>query len=238
MKRIIFAAAAMLLPIATPPTAAQAQTAAASPETQADKAAIGAIVDSIRQRQPAEAIARADALIASFDKRFADDRRVIYCARTPTEAILYMGEAAAAKREAIALDDSWSTALFLKAFALIDIGRGEEAKPLLDRALVLSPRNAQFRAELGEWHKSRRQWDDALAAFERAVADATFSPEAAKSFEQGRALRGVGFVLIEKGKLDEAEAMFRQALTLNPNDATAKGELRYIEDQRAKLPRS
>jgi Flp pilus assembly protein TadD len=47
-------------------------------------------------------------------------------------------------------------------------------------------------------------------------------------------MRGMGFVLIERGGLDEAEALFRDCLKLNPDDDHAKKELAYITEQRQK----
>jgi tetratricopeptide (TPR) repeat protein len=47
----------------------------------------------------------------------------------------------------------------------------------------------------------------------------------------------MGWILVERGKLDEAEALYRQCLELNPDDSHAKAELDYIAQQRAKRPR-
>lgn len=43
-----------------------------------------------------------------------------------------------------------------------------------------------------------------------------------------------GYALVELRRWDEAEARYRQALALDPNDAKAKNELVYIAEQRAK----
>ena len=75
---------------------------------------------------------------------------------------------------------------------------------------------------------------EAYDLFAQAAKDArSFSPASEKTAELGRALRGMGFTLIEKGRLDEAEKLFRECLQLNPDDGKAKSELRYIEDHRA-----
>jgi Flp pilus assembly protein TadD len=50
--------------------------------------------------------------------------------------------------------------------------------------------------------------------------------------ERGRAWRGLGYNLVEEGKLDEAEAMYRKCLELDPDDAKSQGELRSIGEQR------
>jgi len=238
MRPGLFVAAAALLVLGAPSARAGADPTAAEVATRQHRQALNEIAVDLQQRKLAEAVAKADALIAEFDAAYAGDKRRIYCARDSAETLAYMLIAASDGQSAIALDATWSTALFLKGFALIDLHRSDEAGPLLERAVALSPSNAQFLAELGEWHKSRRRWDAAFAHFERAADASAFSPEAAKAFDKGRALRGMGFVLIELGKFDEAERRFHEALELNPNDAGAKGELDYIATQRGRLPRT
>jgi Flp pilus assembly protein TadD len=56
--------------------------------------------------------------------------------------------------------------------------------------------------------------------------------QARKNGELGRALRGKGFVLVELGKLDEAEAMYRRCLAIDPADTKAANELRYVQSRR------
>ncbi len=47
------------------------------------------------------------------------------------------------------------------------------------------------------------------------------------------ALRCQGYALVEEHRLDDAEARYRDALAVDPNDAKAKGERTYIAQQRA-----
>jgi tetratricopeptide (TPR) repeat protein len=186
----------------------------------------------IRDKKPAEAIVVLDRVIADEASRHADERRQIYCAHSPEESLMYTGMAAKEHKDAVVLDPTWCMAIFLKGFALIDLDRPDEAKPLFDQAVAMAPMNSQFLAELGEWHKVRHEWDTAYDLFERAGTAADLSATDIRISHKGRALRGMGFVLIEKGQLDEAERLFRQALELNPNDEGAKGELQYIKQQR------
>jgi Flp pilus assembly protein TadD len=189
----------------------------------------------IRDKKPAEAIVKLDRVIANEAKRHEEERRQIYCAHSPAETLMYTGMAAQAGKAAVVLDPTWCMAIFLKGFALIDLNRPDEAKALFDRAVEMAPMNSQFLSELAEWHKVRREWDTAFTLFERSSAAAELSDEGSRTSHKGRALRGMGFVLIEQGKLDEAERLFHQALELNPNDAGAKNELQYIEEQRERV---
>jgi tetratricopeptide (TPR) repeat protein len=50
----------------------------------------------------------------------------------------------------------------------------------------------------------------------------------------GRARRGIGYVLVELGKLDEAEKKYQQCLADNPKDSRAAAELEYVRNLKAK----
>jgi len=57
-----------------------------------------------------------------------------------------------------------------------------------------------------------------------------FTPDNDKAFELAIARRGLGYVLVELGRLDEAEEKYRQCLAADPNDVKAKNELAYVLD--------
>lgn len=231
MKYVI----SLLLALAAPlPAAAQppASSAASVPDAAAQNALIERAVTLMHEKKNAEAIPLLDQVIGAEEKAYAGEKRQIYSARSGAESLMYMLEAAAARKEAVAVGPEWSLALFLKGFALVDSGSADAAGPLFERAVALSPANSQYLAELGEWHKSRREWDQAYARFKKAEDVAGLVSEHRRKPERSRALRGMGFVLIEQGKLDEAEKMFRKCLEIDPNDEGAKGELEFIRQQR------
>jgi Flp pilus assembly protein TadD len=58
------------------------------------------------------------------------------------------------------------------------------------------------------------------------------SDDATKTINLTRAWRGQGYCLVEQGKLNEAEAMYRKCLALDPKDNKARGELEYIQGLR------
>jgi tetratricopeptide (TPR) repeat protein len=189
----------------------------------------------IANQKPSDAIALLDKVIAANEGRHQDKTQLLYCARSQEEVLLYMMEAAVAKHNAAALDSTYCDAIFLKGFALIDLGQPAEARKYVERAVSMAPHNAYYRAELAESYKAARDWDKAYALFEQAAGDARqFSPADAKSFELTRALRGMAFVRSEQGRFDDAEKLIRECLRLNPDDAKAKSELDYIAKQRAR----
>ena len=183
----------------------------------------------IREGKPAEALPILDSVIAAEEGLHRNEKRVIYSARTLTEAMVYAALAATQKKSAVVLDDTYAMGYFIKGFALIDLNRSDEAKPLFDRALALAPMNSQFLAERGEWFKTRKDWASAYADFDSASNAAEFAPDDSKSNYQRRAWRGMAFARIEQGQADEARELLQKCLKLEPSDEKCKHELDYIE---------
>lgn len=200
-----------------------------TPAANPDSAKIDEAAKLIQAGTPAEAIPILDGIIERAEKAHAGEKRQIFSASSMTETFLYATLAAAAKKDAIVVDDTWGMAHFLKGFALVDLDRADDAKAQLDRAIELAPMNAQFLSERGEWHKNRRDWAKAYADFESASTAAEFSPDDIKKSHKARALRGMGFVKIEQRDLKSAEKLFKQSLKLEPNNANARSELDYIK---------
>jgi tetratricopeptide (TPR) repeat protein len=239
MKKILGAAAWLAAAAMLPAQAAYAQHEAGTAATAAQPSEESKRIDEagalVRAHHPDQAVVLLDRVIAAEEAAHKGETRLIYCAGSVAEGVMYAGLATQQKRSALVLNGDWSQAIFLKGFALIDLNRPDEAKPLFDRALALSPLNAQFLGETGEWHKIRHEWDKAYDYFRRGTDNAFLMPtEVEQKFFKRRGLRGMGFVLIEQGRLDEAEAKYREALAIDPDDAAAKQELQYIAEQRAK----
>ncbi len=152
-------------------------------------------------------------------------------------------------KDAVALTSMWSEAYYMKAYALYELAvesggyahntqitddtRIAQAKAALARGLSLQPYHARMHAELGQIHQLEKNWNAALAAYTAAEDAAAFSPEEERTADLTRAKRGIGFVLIELGRLKDAERKFRECLKLDPKDAGAKRELEYIRHLRA-----
>lgn len=132
------------------------------------------------------------------------------------------------------MNESSGEAYFVKGFALVDLGRADDAKPYFDKAIALAPMNAQYLAERGEWYKSRKDWAHAYEDYESASSAAEFSPDGRKNAEKARALRGLGFVRIEQGELKEAERLYKESLRYQPDNAGARSELDLIKSLKSK----
>lgn len=116
---------------------------------------------------------------------------------------------------------------------MIELRRISDAKPALARAVALSPQNSQFLSELGHIHEVEKSWPQALDLYRRAETATEFSPPSSRNAELARAWRGQGYVLVELKRWDEAEQRYRKCLELDPGDVRAKGELLFIQQQKA-----
>lgn len=188
-----------------------------------------------------EALALIEQTLDHYAQRYPAGTTRWYVARTPEEALLYMAGAAteapsAGRNEAKALAVLWAEAHYMKGYALFELDQLDAARASLEQALQLSPRNARFLSELGNLHQHRREWDEARRRYEAAEAAAQFSPAEDRVKDLTRAKRGIGFVLIEQGELDAAEAKFRECLALDRDDRGAQNELTYIEHLRQAAP--
>jgi len=185
-------------------------------------------------KNPAAAIAKCDAVISAYKAHYGDSKQKIFCARSPEESLLLMMKAAVDKNNAVALSFIWSDAYFIKAYASEDLGRMSEAKATLQQALKMSPFNAQYLAEMGQIYAREKKWSKAEQSYREAEDNASLSPSASKSDDLAKARRGLGYVLVELGKLDEAEKKYQQCIAANPNDTKAKEELQYVREQKAR----
>ncbi len=126
----------------------------------------------------------------------------------------------------------FSEAYYLRGSLNISLGRLDLGKEALEQALALAPSNSLFLSELGYIYQAENKFAEAIEIYEKALSGADFSPETQKNIEKGRALRGVGYSLIELKRLEEAEMKYLQALKIDPNDPIALNELKYIKKMR------
>lgn len=215
--------------VAAAPSATDASTPQPTPEDNQLEAAARMLGDG----KPAEALVLADQLIGSLEKSHPPRADTLYfSAQTMAETLLYATMASAVKKNGIVTNGTWATAYFLKGFALVELNRGDEALPWLDKAVALAPGNAQFLAERAEWYKARRKWNKALTDFEDARGSAALAPDDVKVAWESRAIRGMAFVKVEQGKFDQAEKLLNDALRLNPADQRARADLAELPSLR------
>ena len=215
----------------------------------------------IDEGRPREAIALIDGVIAEYETRYPDSGETRwYVAQTTEETLAYLARskieesASTRPRNAATLTVLWVEAYYMKGYALVELSAGtgaykatkaggtpdsdpellQQARAAFERGLQLEPYHARTLSELGNIQQVQHDWEGMLRTFTAAEEAAAFSPASEQNRIYGRAKRGVGYALIELGRLDEAEAKYRECLKIDPSDATAKDELDYIRRQRAK----
>ncbi|QXT38012.1 tetratricopeptide repeat protein (plasmid) [Sphingomonas sanguinis] len=191
---------------------------------------------SVRLHQPQAALDILTPVLAAYEADHASETRRIYCGMSLQETLLYLSIAAKDKVAAVALPPGYCTALYLKGYALVDLGRVAEAKAIYERLMVLAPMYAQYQTEYGQLIRLEKDWPHMLAICTQASEAVRISDPAIRPMQQGAALRCQGYALTELHRYDEAEKRYRDALALNPDDALAQRELHYIAEQRAKAP--
>lgn len=243
MRTVILAAllaalAGAALAADAPPPAASAASGvdpAIAAKDAADAARLEEAARLIGARQPQAAIDRIlDPVIAAEDATYAGRAETLYCGNSQPEVLVYLLQAATDKKSAIAVKPTLCNALYMRAFADVNLGRLDAAQADLTRAVALSPSNAHYLSEMGQLQLRKRDWAGALGWFQRAETASDLSPPERVKSERGRALRGIGYVDVELGKLDEAEAAYRRCLEIDPHDQKAQAELGYVQGLQAR----
>lgn len=125
------------------------------------------------------------------------------------------------------IDNSYKEALQIKAYIYSELKEYEKAIEYLEKLKDVAPTSASTFIELG--------YIFTIVGFENIVASQYLKAKYLSSeYPEGQlknkaaALRGLGFILIESGKLDRAEALYRESLEIDPGNKTAINELKYI----------
>jgi tetratricopeptide (TPR) repeat protein len=229
MKRVIMAVAALM----SLASAAQAQDAG----KQARDAALSNAVQAVADGRAQDAIKLVDPLLGQYERLYASQATPFYCDTTEPESAAY--KALPGGSGAKLVDSGWCVALWAKGFAMIDLDQLDAAVPFLERAVALSPLHPHYLSELGYAYQSQKKWQPSYDVYARAADNAgKFETGEKRGKSLRRAWFGMGFDLIELGKLDEAEVMMKKCLELVPDDQKVKDELDYIREQRGKAKTS
>ena len=158
-----------------------------------------------------------------------------YSAQNLVQSIIYTALPDDKGQSVEVMSGDWADAYLLKAYALIELRKLPEAQTALAAAIRLSPMNPLYRSELAYTYQVLKDCDASIENYRAAASAAELgSGEERKLEDLGIAWRGEGYCLVEQGKLDEAEAIYRKALDANPKDQKSQGELRYVEGLRKK----
>lgn len=132
------------------------------------------------------------------------------------------------------LDAETCNALFLRAFALTELGRRADAIEALQQLTRLAPDTPRYVVELAFAQRASGDKDAALATYTKAVSIASrpATVEANKRY-RAAALRGIGYLLADKGDWIGGEKAYLASLIDDPESKIAISELAYIARKRA-----
>lgn len=197
----------------------------------------------IDSKKPQAAMEKCEKVVALFEARYKNSKEKVYCARTQEENLAYLvtaasdmgkGEFEKGKKNAIVLSSTWANAYYMKGWALEELQRLPQARAVIEQANKLSPYNSQYLSELAYLHVLDKDWAKAEELYKSAEEHAALSPDDVKQVELGRARRGLGYVFVELGRLDDAEKKYLECLKDDPKDDKAAAELEYVRNLKAK----
>ncbi|NOI67054.1 tetratricopeptide repeat protein [Vibrio sp. 99-8-1] len=169
-------------------------------------------------------------LIKHCNSEVKSETEKVYSARSKKEEDFYKSKTDTNGRTIRVIDGTCADAHFFAGYVNVELNNVDAAEYYLINGLNISPQNSRILSELGNIYQNKKLWDKTLTTYKKAQVSAKlYSPTNRANMEYSRALRGIGFVLIEQGKLDDASTKYHEALEINSKDKIALAELRYIE---------
>ncbi len=208
----------------------------------------GALLDQFFAAAQTDGIMAAAPHVAAFDKALTEaktllpgpverggTRYVLTDGPVETTAVLMM-QVTGNGNDVVAVPNPYPLIGRILGAYYVEIGRFEEALDALDAGLALSPLPEEhfgwtvpdLLAERGIALGQLKRWKEALASYEAGLAIGDMDKG-----ERALLHRGRGFVLVELGRIEEAEAAYRTSLELEPGNSIAIGELAYIAKLKA-----
>jgi tetratricopeptide (TPR) repeat protein len=191
--------------------------------------------DSVRTRLPELEAALADGA-GAFPPQVDEEGKLTLLIDGVTEAAMVQGLTRPEDVAAIVTaPNPYPRIGLMLAFYYNDADRPQDALRVIAAAMKLSPManlhaGAQLSALLSESATAYvilQRWPEALEAAQDALEVSQTDPDRARS------LRGIGFALVELGRLDDAEAAYRDSLALEPDNKLAQDEITAIARLRA-----
>ena len=118
------------------------------------------------------------------------------------------------------------------AFLYVAANDKDNAMKYLSLAIESAPFWAEPHNELGYFLGVQKDFEAALASYEKAIelADKYKNTASVKPLS----LRGLRFILTEMGELERSKKAYEDSLLIEPDNALAKNELEYIRQQQLK----
>lgn len=215
----VLAIPAQAADLATPVTMAAA-VQVESPSTSMALSPVAAAMDLMRSGRSADALALLEPAMGKLQGMSKGSARP-YCQHDGSIA-----------RGVRVLDADLCDALYLRAFALTELGRRTDAVEALEQLTQLSPDYPRYFVELAYAYRASGDKAGAMETY-RHAAELASAPGQQKY--RAAALRGIGNLLVDKGDLEGGEKAYRDSLSDDPQNKVALGELQYIARKRAAM---
>ena len=188
----------------------------------------------LQRGQAAQALPQLDKLVAEADAVFKrDTKNRVYAADDRNLVLASLLEAAKRKQSAVVVSTDWIAPLYARAYALIELGQLDRARADLDRVLAISPYTPRALGERAQISMHRKDFAAAEVDLNKMREYGKMSANPADAIGyQGFALRGLGYIAVERKQWDKALGFYNEALKLNPNDDKAKAEIDFIRRSR------
>lgn len=174
----------------------------------------------LQRGQAAQALPQLDKLVAEAEATLKrDTQNRVYAADDRNFVIASLLEAAKRKQSAVVVSTDWIAPLYARAD--------------LDRVLAISPYTPRALGERAQISMHRKDFAAAEVDLNkmREYGQMSANPADAIGY-QGFALRGLGYIAVERKQWDKALGFYNEALKLNPNDDKAKAEIDFIRRSR------
>ena len=188
----------------------------------------------LQRGQAAQALPQLDKLVAEAEATLKrDTQNRVYAADDRNFVIASLLEAAKRKQSAVVVSTDWIAPLYARAYALIELGQLDRARADLDRVLAISPYTPRALGERAQISMHRKDFAAAEVDLNKMREYGKMSANPADAIGyQGFALRGLGYIAVERKQWDKALGFYNEALKLNPNDSKAKAEIDFIRRSR------
>jgi tetratricopeptide (TPR) repeat protein len=135
-------------------------------------------------------------------------------------------------KEVVWVEDPYPRAALYLGSYYNETSRPADAIVALDKGLSAAPHNVSLLSEKGAALIAAHRWAEALTTYRAGLDYQGDLLDKLANSDRARLLRGQGFCLTELGRLDEAEASYRESLKIEPNHGGAMHELAYIQGLR------
>lgn len=190
---------------------------------------------SLNAGHPQQVIAVLQTAIQYFEKYQNSSQDTLYAAKGSAETLLYLTLDMGKQKNIRVFSGYWADLYFQSAYAFIEMNDLKNAQVKLKSALTLSPFNSEYLKEAGFIQQAQKQWQASLESYKAAEQYLyLLEPEEKRLAIQQSVRRSLGVSLIELNQLDEATQYFNKVLKVDPSDAKARNELKYIEELKKK----